>query len=96
MGKTFETQIKAIGEQSQKQIKAIQIQGHVKTIKKFTCDNEDTPFVSKQKEIFHKLVGEKVEKITDLDYTNARAILLILDIVNKIQEGKTELADVKK
>ena len=67
MGKTFETQIKAIGEQSQKQIKAIQIQGHVKTIKKFPCDNEDTPFVSKQKEIFHKLVGEKVEKITDLD-----------------------------
>ena len=67
MGKTFETQIKAIGQQSQKQIKAIQIQGHVKTIKKYSCDNEDTPFVSKQKEIFHKLVGEKVEKITDLD-----------------------------
>ena len=67
MGKAFETQIKTIGEQSQKQIKAIQIQGHVKTIKKCSCDNEDTPFISKQKEMFHKLVGEKVGKITDLD-----------------------------
>ena len=30
-------------------------------------NNEDTPFISKQKEIFNKLVDEKIEKITDLD-----------------------------
>ena len=36
-------------------------------IKKYTYDPNDTPFISKQKEIFNKLVDEKLEKITDLD-----------------------------
>ena len=37
------------------------------TIEKYTFDPNDTPFISKQKEIFNKLVDEKLEKITDLD-----------------------------
>ena len=37
------------------------------TIKKYTYDPNDTTFISKQKEIFNKLVDEKLEKITDLD-----------------------------
>ena len=37
------------------------------TIKKYTYDPNDTPFISKQKEIFNKLVDERLEKITDLD-----------------------------
>ena len=37
------------------------------TIKKYTYDPNDTPSISKQKEMFNKLVDEKFEKITDLD-----------------------------
>ena len=67
MGKAFEKQIKTIEDQGEKQIKAIQDQGQVKTIKKYIYDNEDTPLISKQKEIFNKLVDEILEEITDLD-----------------------------
>ena len=67
MGKAFEKQIKTIKDQGEKQIKAIQDQGKVKTIKKYDYDNEDTLFISKQKEIFNELVGERLEKITDLN-----------------------------
>ena len=67
LGKAFEKQIKAIEDQGEKQIKAIQDQGQVKTIKKYAYDAEDTPFFSKQKEIFNELVDERRKKITDLD-----------------------------
>ena len=67
LGKAFEKQIKTIEDQGEKQIKAIQDQGQVKTIKKYDYDDEDTPFILKQKEIFNELVGERLEKITDLD-----------------------------
>ena len=63
----IEKQIKTIEDQEEKQIKAIQDQGQVKTIKKYIYDNEDTPFISKQKEIFNELVDEMLEEITDLD-----------------------------
>ena len=66
MGKAFEKQIKTIEDQGQKQIKAIQDQGQLKTIKKYAYDAEDTPFISKQKEIFNELEDERLEKITDL------------------------------
>ena len=66
-GKAFEKQIKTIEDQGEKQIKAIQDQRQVKTIKKYTYNNEDTPFMSKQKDIFNKLVDEELEKIVDLD-----------------------------
>ena len=49
LGIAFEKQIKTIGDQGEKQIKAIQHQGQVKTIKKYDYDDEDTPFISKQK-----------------------------------------------
>ena len=67
MGKAFEKQIKTIEDQGEKQIKAIQDQGQVKTIKKYIYDNEDTPLISKQKEIFNELVDESFQEITDLD-----------------------------
>ena len=67
LGKAFEKQIKAIEDQGQKQIKGIQDQGQVKTIKKYAYDSEDTPFISRQKEIFNELVDERCGKVTDLD-----------------------------
>ena len=67
LGKSFEKQIKTIEDQGEKQIKAIQDQGQVKTIKKYSYDDEDTPSISKQKEIFNELVDERLAKITDLD-----------------------------
>ena len=56
-----------LGKAFEKQIKTIQDQGQVKTIKKYTFDDKDTPLISKQKEIFNELVDERLEKITDLD-----------------------------
>ena len=67
LGKAFEKQIKTIEDQGEKQIKAIQNQGQVKTIKKYTYDDEDSPLISKQKEIFNKLVDERLDEITELD-----------------------------
>ena len=67
MGKAFEKQIKTIEGQGEKQIKAIQDKGQVKTIKKNTYDAEDTLLISKQKEIFNKLVDEKLEEMSNLD-----------------------------
>ena len=63
----IEKQKKTTEDQEEKQIKAIQDQGQVKTIKKYIYDNEDTPFISNQKEIFNELVDEMLEEITDLD-----------------------------
>ena len=112
MGKAFEKQIKTIEDQGEKQINAIQNQGQVKTIKNYTYDNEDTPLISKQKEIFNELVDERLEKITDLDkkvnsddliyrYKGNTADVKFdkfdnaLDIIDKIRDGKIDLADVK-
>ena len=67
LGKAFEKQIKTIEDQGEKQIKAIQDQGQVKTIKKYIYDNEDTPLISKQKEIFNELVDERLEEIAGLN-----------------------------
>ena len=67
LGKAFEKQIKTIEDQREKQIKAIQDQGQLKTIKNNAYDAEDTPFLSKQKEIFNELVDKRCEKIIDLD-----------------------------
>ena len=55
--------MKAIEDQGEKQIKTIQDQGQVKTIKKYAFDDKDTPLISKQKEIFNELVDERFEKI---------------------------------
>ena len=61
-GKAFEKQIKTIENQGEKQIKAIQDKGQVKTMKKYDYEDKDTPFISKQKEIFNELVDERHEK----------------------------------
>ena len=67
LGKAFKKQIKTTEDQGEKQIKAIRDQGQTKTIEIHSYDSEDTPFISKQKEIFNELVDERLEKITDLD-----------------------------
>ena len=67
MGKAFEKQINTIEDQGENQIKAIQDQGHVETIKKLNHVDEDSPLISKQKEIFNKVADEKLNKITALD-----------------------------
>ena len=69
LGKVFDKQIKTIEDQGKKQVDALNTlkSDNKITIKKCTCDPNDTPFTSKQKEIFNKLVDERLEKITDLD-----------------------------
>ena len=66
LGKAFEKQIKRIENQREKQIKAIQNQGQAKTVKKYTYNDEDNPLISKQKEIFNKLIDERLDEITKL------------------------------
>ena len=69
LGKAFDKQIKTIEDQGKKQVNALNTLKYDNkiTIKKYTYDPNDTPFISKQKEIFNKLVDEKLEKIIDLD-----------------------------
>ena len=56
-----------IQDQGEKQIKAIQDGGEAQSNEKYSYVDEDTPFISKQKEIFNKPVDEKTKKINDLD-----------------------------
>ena len=69
LGKAFDKQMKTIKDQGKKQVDApntLKPDNKI-TVKKYTYDPNDTPFISKQKEIFNKLVDERLEKITDLD-----------------------------
>ena len=66
LGKAFEQQVKTIKDQGEKQIKGINGQGHVKTVKKYTPDDEDSPWVSKQKEIFNELADKRLNVINEL------------------------------
>ena len=114
LGKTFDKQIKTIEDQGKKQVDALNTlkSDNKITIKKYTYDPNDTPFISKQKEIFNKLVDERLEKITDLDKKVNRDDLIYrykgrltdtifdefdnaLGIINKIRDGKKDLAKVK-
>ena len=69
LGKGFAKQIRIIEDQGKKQVDALNTlkSDNKITIEKYTYDHIDTPFISKQKEIFNKLVDERLEKITDLD-----------------------------
>ena len=69
LGKAFDKQIKTLEDQGEKQVDALNTlkSDNKITIEKYTCDPKDTPFIFKQKEIFNKLVDERIEKITDLD-----------------------------
>ena len=109
LAKTFEKQIKTIGDQGEKQKKD---QGQVRTIKKCTYDVEDPPLISKQKEAFNELLDERIEKINNLDkkinsddliyrYKGRTADAKFdkfdnaLDIINKIRNGEISPTDVK-
>ena len=108
-GKCFWKTNKNNWRSGEKQIKAIQDQEPVKKIKKHAYDAEDTPFTSKQKEIFNELVDERRKKITDLDERVNSDDLIhrykvniadvkfdnALGIINKIRDGKTDVSDVK-
>ena len=116
--KAFDKQIKTIEDQEKKQIDALNTLNTLKsdnktTIEKNIYDPKDTPFISRQKEIFNKLIDERLEKITDLDERVNRNDLIYrykgkvadrkfdefdnaLDIINKIRDGKKDLAEVKK
>ena len=59
MGKAFEKQTKIIEDQEERQIKAIQNQVQVKTIKKNIYDVKDSLLILKQREIFNKLVDKR-------------------------------------
>ena len=63
----FKKQIKTTEDQGEKQIKAIQNQRQIKTFKKYNYDDEDSPSISKQKEIFDKLVDQRLKEIANLD-----------------------------
>ena len=67
LGKAFENQIKTIEDQGEKQIKAIHDQRHVQTIKKYAFDDEDSPWISRQKVIFNELADKRLNEITELD-----------------------------
>ena len=69
LGKFFDKQTKTIEDQGKKQIDALNTlkSDNKITIKKYTYDLNYTPFIFKQKEIFNKLIDERIEKITDLD-----------------------------
>ena len=49
LGKAFEKQTKTTEDQEEKQIKAIQNQEQIKTIKKYACNDKDNALISKQK-----------------------------------------------
>ena len=63
LGKAFDKKIKTIEDQGKKQVDALNTlkSDNKITIKKYTYAPNDTPFISKQKEIFNKLVDEGLE-----------------------------------
>ena len=65
--KAFEKKIKTIEDQGKKQIKAIQDQRQVKTIRKYVYDFEETQLILKQKEIFNELANKRHGEIEELD-----------------------------
>ena len=69
VGKAFDTQIKTIENEGKKQVHDLNTSkcDNKITIKKYSYDSNDTPFISKPKEMFNELVDERLEKITDLD-----------------------------
>ena len=60
-------QIKTTEDLGERQIKAIQNQGEIKTIKFYPYSDKDSPLISKQKEIFNKLVDKRTDEITILN-----------------------------
>ena len=75
LAKAFDKQIKTIKDQGEKEIKAINEKEQVKTIKKYSYDDEDNPWISKQKQVFNELADKRLKEITDLD--KKKLILMI-------------------
>ena len=71
-----EKQIKTIEEESNKQIKNIKNKSPDKTIKTIEYDPNDDPIISKQKEIYNKMVNEERNNIEELDKKVDRNYLL--------------------
>ena len=67
LGNAFEKQTKAIKDQVEKQIRAIQDKRPIESIEKFTYDINDSPIVLKEKEIYNKLTEKSFEKINNLE-----------------------------
>ena len=65
LGKAFDKQIKTIEDQGKQQVDALNTlkSDNKITIEKYKYDPKDTPFISKQKEIFNKLVDEKLRSL---------------------------------
>ena len=64
LGKAFDKEIKTIEDQGKKQVALNTLKSDNKiTIKKCIYDPKDIPFISNQKEIFNKLIDERLEKI---------------------------------
>ena len=115
MGKALEEQTKTTNDQGEKQVVALNTlkSDNKLAIKKYSYDDEDTPFTSNKKELFNELMDKRREKITDLDKKKVNSDNLIyrykgntsdvnfdkfdnaINIINKIQNGEIELADVK-
>ena len=89
LGKAFDKQIKTIEDQGKKHVDALNTlkSDNKVTIEKYKYHPKDIPFISKQKQIFNKLVDERLEKITDLDKRINRNDL--------IYRYKGKLADTK-
>ena len=88
----------------EKKIKAIQNQGQVKIIRKYAYNDEDSPLISMQKEIFNKLVDQRLEvnsgdlrnryKVNTADakfdeFDNA------FNLLDKMRDGKKSLVNAK-
>ena len=73
-------------------------------------DNEDTPLISKQKELFNKFIDKRLEEITNLDQkVNSDDLIyrykgntvdvkfdeFAFSLLDKIRDGKISLADPK-
>ena len=65
----------------------------IKIIKKYIYDNEDTPLIAKQKEIFNELVDESLEEITDLDKKKVASDDLIYRYKGRTADTKFDKLD---
>ena len=88
LGKAFEKQIKTIEDQREKQLKVIQNQGQVKTIKKYNYYDEDIPLISKQKGVLNELAGKRLDDISKLtmmiQYRHTKVEHLMKNVINII------------
>ena len=66
LGKALEKQIKTIGDQGKKQVKAIQDNKKLVKINK-DDDYKDKPLLSREREIFKDIYNKKLDKIEELD-----------------------------